>query len=269
MIHPKVEVWYNARTCVLCGKCVEACPTRAIEGYLDQRVIDRVVCLASTGCRACVEVCPAAAMELVGRQVTVGEAVKEVREDALFYQRTGGGACISGGDPALQPEFTVEFLKQCQEHYIDTAVETSGFATWEVIREIAQYADLLLMDIKHMNPARHKEGTGVSNERILENIARLAAMGKKIRIRLPLIPGYNDTADNLRQTAEFMQAHGLKYIDLLPFHLAGEHKYRKLGRAFECAAIEEPTAEEMAQHFAIFAHYGIGGTIGGSDIEPF
>jgi pyruvate formate lyase activating enzyme len=269
MIHPKKEVWYNARTCTLCGKCVEDCPTRAIEGYLDNRVIDRVVCLASTGCRACVDVCPAGAMEIVGRQVTVDEAVKEVREDALFYQRTGGGTCISGGDPALQAEFTIEFLKQCQDHYIDTAVETSCFATWDVMSEIAQYTDLFLIDIKHMDPTRHKEGTGVSNERILDNIVKLAKMGKKIRIRLPMIPGFNDSEENLRKTAEFMLANNLKYIDLLAFHLTGEYKYRKLGRSYECAEIKEPTAEEMAAHQALFASYGIGGTIGGSDIEPF
>jgi len=269
MINPRKEVWYNARTCTLCGKCVEACPTRAIEGYLDERVIDRLVCLASTGCKKCVEVCPTTALEVVGKQTTVEDVVKEVREDAMFYQRTGGGTCISGGDPTLQADFTVEFLKQCQEHFIDTAVETCSHASWDVLSEIAQYADLMLLDIKHMDPVRHKKGTGVSNELILENISRLAKMGKKIRIRLPLIPGFNDSEENLRKTAEFMVANNLKYIDLLAFHLAGEYKYGKLGKRFECSTIKEPTAEEMAKHKALFESYDIGGTIGGSDIEPF
>lgn len=269
MINPKKEVWYNERTCTLCGRCVEVCPEGAIKGYKDERVIDRKVCLASTGCRICVEVCPTAALAIVGKQITVEDAVKEVREDAMFYQRTGGGTCISGGEPTLQADFTVEFLKKCQEHFIDTSLETCGYASWDVLSEMVQYADLMLMDIKHMDPVKHKEGTGVSNEMILENIAKLAKMGKKIRIRLPLIPGFNDSEENLRKTAEFMLANNLEYIDLLAFHSTGEYKYRKLGKDYHCAAIKEPTAEEMTKHQALFESYGIGGTIGGSDIEPF
>ena len=269
MIFPKKEVWYNARTCTLCGKCVEACPTHAIQGYLDERTINRASCLAPTGCTACVSVCPTAALEIVGKELTVEETVQEVCEDMMFYQRSGGGTCISGGDPTLQAEFTIQFLKQCQDQFIDTAVETCGHASWEVLSEIARYADLLLMDIKHMDPAMHKQGTGVSNELILENIARLASIGKKIRIRLPLIPGYNDFEENLRQTAEFMLVNNLKYIDLLPFHLTGEYKYRQLGKTFQLATVIEPTADEMELHKALFESYGIKGTIGGSDIEPF
>ena len=269
MINPKMEVWYNERACTLCGKCVEACPTHAIEGYLNDRVIDRQVCLASTGCEKCVEVCPAAAMEIVGKLMTVEEVVKEVRQDVMFYQRTGGGTCISGGDPTLQADFTIEFLKQCQDEFIDTAVETCGYANWDVLSEIAGFSDLLLMDIKHMDPVRHKQGTGVSNELILENIARLAKMGKKIRIRLPLIPGFNDSEENLRETAEFMVANNLKHIDLLAFHLAGEYKYRQLGKEYACAFVKEPSAEEMTKHKALFESYGIESTLGGSDVEPF
>jgi pyruvate formate lyase activating enzyme len=269
MINPKMEVWYNTRTCTSCGKCIEACPENAIKGYLEERVIDRQACLASSGCRACADACPNASMEVVGREMTVADVVRVVREDTLFYQRTGGGTCISGGDPTLQADFTVEFLEQCQDHFIDTAVETCALATWDVLSKIAQYADLLLIDIKHMDPVMHKMATGVSNRLILENIAKLADMGKKIRIRLPLIPGFNDSEENLRRTAEFMVANNLKYIDLMAFHLTGEYKYRMLGKKFECAEVEPPTPEEMAQHQALFASYGIGGTIGGTDIEPF
>jgi pyruvate formate lyase activating enzyme len=208
-------------------------------------------------------------MEVVGKQVTVQEVVKEVREDAMFYQRTGGGICISGGDPTRQANFTVEVLQQCQKHFIDTAVETCAHANWDVLSEIAQYSDLMLIDMKHMDPVKHKEATGVSNELIHENIAKLAKMGKKIRIRLPLIPGFNDSEENLRKMAEFMLANGLKYIDLMAFHVTGEYKYRMLLKKYQCAEIKEPTAAEMAKHQALFMSYGIGGTIGGSDIEPF
>lgn len=269
MINPNKEVWYNESICTFCGRCIEACPTKAIKGYKDERVIDRNVCLASTGCRKCVEVCPTAALDVVGTQMTVEDAVKEVRRDEIFYQRSGGGTCISGGEPLLQADFTVEFLKQCQHHVINTSIETCGYASWDRLSKVAQYADLMLIDIKHMDPVKHKEGTGVSNELILENIARLAKIGKKIRIRLPLIPGFNDSEENLRKTAEFMVANNIKYIDLLPFHLTGEFKYGKLGKEYKCAAIREPSAEEMAKHMALFESYGLGGTIGGSDIEAY
>lgn len=269
MINPKKEVWYNERSCSLCGRCIDVCPEHAITGFLEDRVLDRKACLASTGCTKCVEVCPTGALEIVGKYRTVEDVVNEVREDSVFYQRTGGGTCISGGDPTLQPEFTIEFLKQCQDHYIDTAVETCGLATWEVLSSVAQYADWLLMDIKHMDPDQHKKATGVSNRLILENISRLAKAGKKIRIRLPVIPGFNDSEENLRKTAEFMVGNDLKYIDLMAFHLTGEYKYRMLGKQYECAETREPSAEDMAKHKAIFESYGIGGTIGGTDIEPF
>ncbi len=269
MISPKLEVWYNARICTLCGGCIEVCPTNAIKGFLENRQIDRLVCLAKNNCSACVEICPSKAMEIVGKRMTVKEVVNEVSEDTLFYQRSGGGMCISGGDPTLQPEFTIEVLKQCQEEFIDTAVETCGLATWEVIRDVAQYADYLLIDIKHMDPGNHKKATGVTNRLILENIAKLADLGKKIRIRLPLIPGFNDSEENLRKTAEFMVANDLKHIDLMAFHLTGEYKYRMLGKIYECSEIIEPTPMEMANHQALFESYGIETTIGGSDIEPY
>jgi len=236
---------------------------------MEDRVIDRLVCLAASDCEICSGVCPHAAMEIVGKQMTVEEVFNEVREDAIFYQRTGGGICLSGGDPTLQADFTIEFLRRCHEEFIDTAVETCSYASWEVLSEIARYTDLLLLDIKQMDPKKHKEGTGVSNERILENIAKLAGMGKKIRIRFPLIPGFNDSEENLRGMGEFMVANNLRHIDILPFHLTGEYKYRRLGKEFPCALVKEPTSAEMAKHKAFFESYGISSTIGGTDIEPF
>lgn len=269
MLNPIKEVWYNERICTLCGRCIEACPTKAIKGYKAERVIDRTACLAGTGCRKCVEVCPTAALDIVGKKIKVEDAVKEVQEDAAFYRRSGGGTCISGGEPLMQADFAVEFLKRCQDHFIDTAIETCAHAGWDLLSKAAHYADLILIDIKHMNSVKHKEGTGVSNEIILENIARLAKMGKKIRVRLPLIPGFNDSEENLRETAEFMVANNLKYIDLLPFHSTGGYKYDKLGQEYKYYATREPSAEEMAKHMELFKSYGIGGTIGGTDIETF
>lgn len=269
MLNPKAEVWYNERVCKHCGKCIAACPVGALKGIEQRIAVDRELCQAGSGCRKCVEVCSTGALDIVGNIMSVEDALKEVREDAVFYRRSGGGACISGGEPLMQADFAAEFLKGCQESLIDTTMETCAYARWDLLSKVARYADLMLIDIKHMDPLKHEEGTGVSNKMILENVARLSKLGKKIRIRMPVIPGYNDSEENLRKTAEFMVAYNLKYIDLLPFHSTGGYKYDQLGREYKYCTAREPSPEEMAGHMALFESYGIGGTIGGTDIEPF
>lgn len=268
MVNPGKEVWFNERLCTQCGRCIESCPSKAIAGFADERVIDRNLCLADSGCRKCVDVCPTAALSIVGREMTVEEVVLEVLEDASFYRRSGGGTCISGGEPLLQHDFTAEFLRTCQNNAISTAIESSCYASWDKLSKIVKYADLLLLDIKHMDPVKHKEGTGVSNWLILQNIARLAKMGKKIRIRLPVIPGYNDSEFNLRQTAKFMVSNNIKCIDLLPFHLTGEFKYKMLRKEYACSHIKEPSNEDMKEHKVLFERFGLEVTIGGQDIKP-
>jgi pyruvate formate lyase activating enzyme len=267
MVNPSKEVWYTTQLCTNCGRCIGICPTKAIKGYHDDRVIDRNACIANTGCRKCVEICPNNAMGVVGTDMTVEDVAKDVRKDAIFYMRSGGGTCISGGEPSLQADFAAEFLKECQDHALSTSIETCSYANWDTLSKVAQYADTILTDIKHMDPVKHKEGTGVSNELILENISKLAKLGKDIRIRLPLIPGYNDSEDNLRKTAEFMVANNLKYIDLLAYHSFAENKYKKLGEKFETAEVKEPSAEDMAKHKAFFESYGLEVNIGGVDIK--
>jgi pyruvate formate lyase activating enzyme len=266
MVNPIKEVWYIEANCTFCGRCIEVCPEKAIKVYDDERVIDRSTCVAGTGCQKCVEVCPNAALAVVGKEMTVQDVLKEVQKDEVLYHR-GGGACISGGAPLMQANFATEFLKECQEHILRTSLVTCAHASWDTLSKVAYYADLLLIDIKHMDPAKHKEGTGIPNELILENIAKLAKLGKSIRIRLPLIPGYNDSEDNLKKTAEFMVAINLKYIELLPFHLYSAFKYKREGKKYACYWIKEPSNEEMEKHKALFESYGLHAAIG--DQDPF
>jgi pyruvate formate lyase activating enzyme len=182
MVKPVKEVWYIEANCTFCEKCIEVCQKEAIKMYEDERVIDRAVCFADKGCQKCIDICSSAALTVVGKEMTAEDAVKEVQKDEVLYHR-GGGACISGGSPLMQSDFAAEFLKECQKHVLRTLLVNCANASWDTLSKVAQYADIILIDIKHMDPVKHKEGTGLSNEIILENIVKLAKLGKKMSIR--------------------------------------------------------------------------------------
>ena len=253
------EVWYNAVRCTSCGECIEVCSVSAIKGYKEEREIDRDAC---TSCMECVEVCPNHAMSAVGREITIEDALKEIQKDVAFYRHDGGGATISGGELALQSNFTTELLKECQTHLIHTTLDTCGYVNWDTLSQIAKHADLILFDIKHMDPVRHKLETGVSNKLILGNVKRLASVAD-VRIRVPVIPGFNDSEDEFREIAEFMVSNNLNHIDLLPYHAYAEGKYKRLGKKYEFAGTQSPTEEHMQNLKTMFESYGLEVTIGG------
>ena len=259
MIAPSQELWYNYQVCTSCGQCIDVCPESAIKGYKEDRVIDREVC---TLCMKCVEICPNHVLSPVGRQITVEDALKEFQKDEIFHKHGGGGITISGGEPSFQAHFATELLKQCQDHLINTAIDTCGYASWDVLSGIAEYADLILFDIKHMEAAKHLWGTGVSNELILENARKLAPLGK-MRVRVPVIPGFNCSEGDLNEIAKFVVLNGLRSLDLLPYHIYGEGKYKRLGRKYEFAEIQPPTEDQMRSIQALFESKGFEVTIGG------
>ena len=270
MISPKQLVWVNPRTCVKCGVCIENCPEHAVSGFMEERQVDRDKCSAHKGCTKCVDICPTHSIETVGQWMTADEVTKILLKYQAFYRRAGGGVCISGGEPTLQPEFVLELLERLKAEYVNVSMETCAYSKWDTLAAYAPYVDLFLIDIKHMDPEKHKLATGVSNELILENIAKLSEMGKKIRIRTPIIPGFNDSVDNLRKQAAFMIAHKVYRIDLLPFHLFGEFKYKRLNKLYKYMDCREPNMDEMKKHFTLFEEegkdVGLTGTIGGTDI---
>lgn len=253
MINPNIEVWYRSMLCGSCGKCIEVCPVSAIKGYKDEREIDRDTC---TVCLKCVEVCPTHSLSVVGKLMTVEEVLKEIRKDELFYRRNGGGATISGGEPTMQADFVSELLKQCKDHLIHAAIETCGYTSWDTMGKVAKHADLILYDIKHIY------GTDVSNELILENAKKLAKIAN-IRIRIPVIPKFNDSEDVLRKIAEFMVSNNLQEVDLLPYHKYGEVKYKMLGKKYGLDELQVPSEELMQNFKTMFESYGLKVTIGG------
>jgi pyruvate formate lyase activating enzyme len=189
--------------------------------------------------------------------MTVEEVLEEVKKDALFYQNSGGGVTFSGGEPTHQPEFLWHLLKRCQESGIQTALDTSGFVKPEILRKVLEHTNLVLYDIKHMDPAKHKELTGVDNRLILENAKMIAAMGKPMVIRVPLIPKHNDSQENIKELAEFMLSLGLKRVDLLPYHSLGKIKYQRLGMEYKLSDLKPFAEGEVAKIKVDLESYGL------------
>lgn len=185
--------------------------------------------------------------QVTGRDVTVREVLETVKKDRPYYRRTGGGMTLSGGESLCQPEFARALLKGAKEEGITTAMESMGCAKWEVIESILPWLDQYLLDIKHMNPAKHKEYTGKSNELMLENAKKIAQSGMtELSIRVPVIPGFNDTEEEIRAIAAYTrELRHVKRLHLLPYHRLGQDKYAGLGREYLMGDVLPPSNEQM------------------------
>jgi len=195
--------------------------------------------------------------------VSVGELLEEVKKDLPFFHRSGGGVTLSGGEPAMQPGFSYNFLRACIQNDIPTALETSGYAQWKVISRLASVTDLLLYDLKLLDSPLHQEFTGVSNDLILGNLEKLASQGHDIQVRVPCIPGINDGTEHIRSVADFVFRLGIKKIALLPYNAAAGAKYQWIGRSFPLAYIETQTEEYMASLSEIASEAGLEVQVGG------
>ena len=252
--------------CLHCGRCVEACPTGRLAA-LERGEADAAP--ECTLCGTCAEVCPAEARQLVGRWVTVGELLSEVLRDRIFFDDSGGGVTFSGGEPLSQPQFLAAALEACHGAGVRTTVDTSGFCRRSDLLRIAPWTDLFLFDLKHMDDGRHRELTGASSRRILENLSaladRLAASGggdggeeAGIRIRVPVIPGMNDDPANLAAVARFAASlPGVRRIDLLPYHAHGVGKLERLGEPPPAEAIEPIDPERLDRLVALVRSAGL------------
>jgi pyruvate formate lyase activating enzyme len=254
-ISPVPQLFYLENLCTRCYRCVDVCPNKATTKTSEGAIaINRSLCQA---CGKCVEVCPNKARQISGNLMTVDEVLEEVKKDALFYQNSGGGVTFSGGEPTQQPEFLWHLLKRSQESGIQTALDTSGFVKPEILKRVLEHTNLVLYDIKHMDPAKHKEITGVDNRLILENAKMIATMGKPMIIRVPLIPEHNDSKENFKALAEFMLSLGLKRVDLLPYHSLGKIKYQRLGMEYKLSDLKPFAAGEVAKIKADLESYGL------------
>jgi pyruvate formate lyase activating enzyme len=215
--------------CSRCYSCIPACPENAIQKDNSGAIaIDRAKCNL---CGKCVEACLFDALLMAGREVTVADILAEVEKDRIFYDQSGGGATLTGGEPLSQPEFAEELLDVFRVRNIHSSLDTSGYAPAEIFMKIASKADLVLFDLKLMSDARHRRSAGVSNRLIRENLKALAGSGKDIDIRIPLVPGINDDDDNLEKTAAFLSdLKNIRKISFLPYHKGGVEKSKRLGK---------------------------------------
>jgi pyruvate formate lyase activating enzyme len=196
--------------------------------------------------------------------MTVADCLAEIRKDVIFYDQSGGGATFSGGEPLMQPEFLVALLEACRAEGIRTAVDTTCCAAMQVVQRVAQAADLFLCDIKHMNCERHEQYTGVGNGQILENISMLARTGKKVIIRVPIIPSFNDDRANIEETARFVQGlKAVRRIDILPYNRGGLEKSVRLTGDVNLMQAQVPSDDTMNEIAAVLRSYGFEVKIGG------
>ena len=226
----KPEILFHSEKCTGCLKCAEACPQKAIRVNLGgQLVFHRDLC---QGCGICAQICQVKAREIKGKKMTVQEVVDEVKKDQGFYDNSGGGVTLGGGDPLCNPEFAKSVLAGCKNSGIHTAIETAGCVKWSNFEEVLPYIDLFLFDLKQLNPEIHKEYTGVDNSLILDNLRKLTKITSGVIVRTPIIPGFNDQESQIRAIAKHVSELNIAEYHLLPYHRYGQEKYRSLGREY-------------------------------------
>jgi pyruvate formate lyase activating enzyme len=256
-ISPHPEVGFIKHLCTGCGKCAGVCPEGALvyeEGKLPY--IDRGKC---TGCGICSSVCSYQALVLYGKPMNADEVFDAVNRDKMFYQASGGGVTVSGGESLLQPQFVCDLFEKCRRDGIHTCVETSGNAAESALRDVLPYTDYVLYDLKHLNSEKHRQYTGKPNGLILSNAKIVAASGVEMLFRMPLVPGINDDSQNIKETAEFL--HGLGgnalRIELMPYHRLGKGKYEALDRQYLLPELLSPEPEHLESIKYLFKDSGI------------
>jgi pyruvate formate lyase activating enzyme len=236
------ELLFDPARCIACGSCLILCTHGAVHKQGERIVFEKERCI---GCGACAEKCYAEARVLKGRKMTVEAVVAEVLKDQAFYAASGGGVTLSGGEPLEQPGFSKRILKACKKLALHTAVETAGHVSWSGFERVIPFTDLFLFDVKHTDPAKLKKFTKGDAARILRNLENLAMRGKQIIARTPVIPGFNDSPEEIQKIARLLKRLGIPELHMLPYHRYGQSKYRLMGCKYIFQGPQQVEAERM------------------------
>ncbi|MBT1075814.1 glycyl-radical enzyme activating protein [Geobacter grbiciae] len=271
-INPKQEFYYHASKCSNCGQCLTACPSSVNNvdyGGCIGKTTDRTHC---TSCLQCVSGCRFGARETVGKSISMESIVQEAVSDRIFYQHSGGGVTVSGGEPLMYPEFTRDLTYRLKvKENVHVAIETSLFAEWHTIEPLLKYVDLFIVDIKTPDPQKHQHVIGGSLHKILSNLERLLEARATVRTHLPIIPGINDTSQDFEAYAEYLGqfANHLSGVDILPYHSYATGKYVQLGRSYQYLGVPDLPAHQLTPLVNALRQQGIreitlGGMVGSS-----
>ena len=247
-LEKKYQIMFKPTLCTSCGACSAVCPVKIhkIEADGMHTINRKIDCI---GCGKCVDACLQDALKVTGEMQTISELLDYIEEDRAFYEQSGGGVTLGGGEVTSQPEAAKNLLMACKQVGINTAIETCGYAKKENILQIAEFTDLILFDIKHINSEKHFELTGVRNETILENLEELLRRRHNVKIRMPMLKGINDSKGEIRGVIEFLMPYkdykNFKGIDLLPYHKLGVNKYTQLGLEYPIAGDPSLSEEEL------------------------
>jgi pyruvate formate lyase activating enzyme len=253
------ELMYSHERCTGCGTCAAVCPAHAITMPNHKATISA----RCNHCGACVQTCPVQALEMSGRNMPASAVVAELASDAVFYEESGGGITLSGGEPLAQPAFAMEILRQCKESGFHTAVDTSGYAEPDLLKAVRPFVDLFLYDIKLVDEEAHKLFTGVSNRLILDNLKTLCAAGSEVIVRYPLIPGINDDPETARAIGRQIAEYGIAKIQVLPYHTFGSGKRNRLFQPKTASATPPKGEAQTAKIMEILGKFDFETTLGG------
>ena len=255
----KIQIMLKKDLCTNCGRCVPVCPLgiHKLDGADREHVVDRSIdCI---GCGACVEACMVNALTVAGEQKLISELLDIVEEDRSFYEMSGGGVTLGGGESMSQPEAATSLLAACKQRGINTAIETCGYANQNALLKAAECIDLFLFDIKQMDPQRHIDLTGARNGIILENLEKLLHRRCNVKIRMPLLKGHNDGEEEIDMVIKFLlpyrDCRNLVGIDLLPYHKLGVHKYKQLDMVYPIDGDPSLSDEDLARIEGWFKAY--------------
>lgn len=246
---------YSRSKCIGCQTCAQICPEHAILfAGTPYPVIDRKAC---THCGLCASGCCTEALDLEGHVATVAEVLAEVMKDEAFYTGSGGGLTLSGGEVLAQPDFACALLNAAKVQGLHTAIETTGWASTETLMRVAGRTDLVLYDLKHHDPDKHLEGTGVALAPILHNLRELIGTGRPVIVRIPVVPGYNDSLTDAGQFGRLLKDLSVRQVDLLPFHQFGQGKYDQLGLNYACSGLKALHAEDLPDYRQVLEDFGL------------